>query len=63
MKIDEAVVDHVLARLTLDCVVDLYDFVGKEEPNDNWRLACLAEVRAMHLFASAIKEAIKEETE
>lgn len=62
MKIDEAVVDHVLARLSFDCVTDLYEFVGKNATDDNWRLACLAEIRAMHLFASAIKEAIKEET-
>lgn len=62
MKIDEALIDKIFSDLTCDVTTDLYDFTGRNDADDNMRLCCLAEIRAMHLFATALKEKLKEET-
>lgn len=63
MKIDEAIIDKTFSDLTCDVTIGLYDFTGRNDDDDNMRLCCLAEIRAMHLFATALKEKLKEETE
>ena len=60
MKIDEALIDKIFSDLTCDVTIDLYDFTGRNDDDDNMRLCCLAEIRAMHLFATALKEKLKE---
>lgn len=62
MKIDEALIDKTFAQLACDVTIDLYDFTGRNDNDDNMRLCCLAEIRAMHLFATALKEKLKEDT-
>lgn len=62
MKIDEALIDKTFFQLSQDCTVDLYDFSGRNDADDNMRLCCLAEIRAMNLFATALKEKLKEDT-
>lgn len=63
MKIDEAIIDKTFFDLACDVTIDLYDFSGRNDADDNMRLCCLAEIRAMHLFATALKEKLKEKTE
>ena len=62
MKIDEALIDKTFFQLSQDCTADLYDFTGRNDADDNMRLCCLAEIRAMNLFATALKEKLKEDT-
>ena len=61
MKIDEAAINDAFYEATADCVVDLFDFTGRSETDDNWRLATLGEIRGYYMLAARLKEKLKED--
>jgi len=59
MKIDEACIDHNVARLTDEMLSELYDWCGKSDNEENMWLVSMGEIRGMMQLANALKEVLK----
>jgi hypothetical protein len=59
MKIDEACINHNVARLVDEMTSALYDIVDDDEDMDHIRIATLGEIRGICQLANALKEVLK----